>query len=88
MHWWSWIRFQFVNYWKQLKLCKFYILVTPDDRKVISIVKGIGYRKIIQEEREIKTKKIIAIITHELDENDRLISVSSSSFKKKFPILI
>ncbi len=53
-----------------------YILVTPDERKVKSVIKAVDEKKFIQEDRDPKTNKLITIITHELNDNDQLVTVN------------
>lgn len=43
---------------------------------MLAKVIGIGTRKMILEERDPASKKLVSITTSELDENDQLIGVS------------
>lgn len=58
---------------KEVLIFKF--LETPDDRIVKSIIFGVGNTKLIQEERDSQTKKLVAITTHEVNDNNQLVSV-------------
>ena len=49
--------------------------MTPDEKKVKTLIKGIGNKKMIQEDRDPKTRKLLGITTHEVDDNDQLIGV-------------
>ena len=40
-----------------------------------SVITGVNSKKIIQEERDLKTNKLVGLITHEVDDNDELIGV-------------
>jgi hypothetical protein len=51
------------------------ILVTPDGTKYKTTLREVSLRKIIQEDRDPKSKRLITLATHEVDENDQLISV-------------
>ena len=49
--------------------------MTPDERKVKSLIIGTNSKKIMQEERDLNTNKLVGLISHEVDDNDQLIGV-------------
>jgi hypothetical protein len=57
--------------------------VTPDEKLVKTVIVGVGNKKMIQEDRDPKTRKLLGITTHEVDDNDQLIAVSTKNLEIK-----
>jgi hypothetical protein len=57
--------------------------VTPDEKLVKTVILGVGNKKMIQEDRDPKTRKLLGITTHEVDDNDQLIAVCTLKLKLK-----
>ncbi len=57
--------------------------MTPDEKLVKTVILGVGNKKMIQEDRDPKTRKLLGITTHEVDDNDQLIAVCTLKLKLK-----
>ena len=58
-----------------IKSFRYLNVETPDGRQTISLVVSQDQGKMRHEERDPKTRKLVSVTIHEVDENDQLVSV-------------